>query len=521
MPDNNSCPRETWNSKIGLILAMAGNAIGLGNFLRFPVQATQNGGGAFMIPYFCALVFLAVPLMWAEWAMGRLGGSTCHGTAPGFFTMLWKHPLAKYLGVLGILLPLGVVFYYNYVESWTLAYSFFSATGKYFGIATRDAMAGFLSDYQGFNSSWHVSAAAYIFFLITFAANIWILSGGISKGIERLAKIGMPVLFVFAGLLLIRIFTLGAPDPGIAENTVWNGLGFIWNPDLSRLSDSKVWLAAAGQIFFTTSIGFGAIQCYASYLRKKDDVVATGLTAVMTNEFVEVIMGGSIAIPVAFAFFGRDATLAIAHSGSFNLGFAAMPVVFQKLPLGQLMGTMWFALLFIAGITSSVCLMQPLITFLKDEKGYSHKKAVAATAIIAFVISHVAVFGLKSGALDEMDFWAGTFGIGVFALIEVVLFVWVFGPDNAWKEIESGAAMKPPKIFFHILKYVTPLYLILVLGAWTVQQGPALLLMKDVSPADAAWRWLARLSLVGVFIYVAALAAGAKSLKDLIKGDAK
>jgi len=123
----------------------------------------------------------------------------------------------------------------------------------------------------------------------------------------------------------------------------------------------------------------------------------------MTNEFVEVILGGSIAIPIAFAFFGREATLDIAHRGAFNLGFTAMPVIFQKLPLGQILGTMWFVLLFIAGITSSVALMQPLITFLKDELDYTHKKAVAITAMICFFVAHVVVFGFKAGALDEMD----------------------------------------------------------------------------------------------------------------------
>ncbi|MDO8784749.1 MAG: hypothetical protein Q7J12_00885, partial [Syntrophales bacterium] len=132
-------------------------AIGLGNFLRFPVQATQNGGGAFMIPYFCALLFLAVPLMWCEWAMGRMGGARGHGTTPGIFTMLWKHPAAKYLGVLGILFPLGVVSYYNYVQSWTLAYSFFSLTGKYFGITSQSGMQDFLHSFQGLDSPWHVT----------------------------------------------------------------------------------------------------------------------------------------------------------------------------------------------------------------------------------------------------------------------------------------------------------------------------------------------------------------------------
>ncbi|MBI5881697.1 MAG: sodium-dependent transporter [Elusimicrobia bacterium] len=507
--------RETWGTRLGLVLAMAGNAIGLGNFLRFPVQATQNGGGAFMIPYFCALIFLAVPLMWCEWAMGRLGGSKGHGTTPGIFTLLWKHPLAKYIGVLGILFPLGVVFYYNYVEAWTLAYSFFSLTGAYFGIADVGSMKQFLNTFQGIGSPWHVSPMGYIFFLITFGLNIWVLSGGISKGIERLANIGMPILFIFAVLLVIRVFTLGTPDPAVPENNIWNGLGFIWNPDFSQLTNSKVWLAAAGQIFFTTSVGFGAIQCYASYLREKDDVVVTGLSTTMTNEFVEVILGGSLAIPIAFAFFGRAETLSIAQGGSFNLGFAAMPIIFQKLAFGKLLGTMWFLLLFIAGITSSVALMQPLITFLKDELGYTHKKALAATACLTFLMAHIAIFGLQAGALDELDFWSGTFGVALFALAETILFVWVLGPDNAWAEIEKGAQVPAPRIFYYIMKYVTPVYLLFLFVSWTVQQGPDVLAMKGVAPADQAWRWAARLALLGVFLGLCWLVSKSKRLKEL------
>ncbi|MBI5623413.1 MAG: sodium-dependent transporter [Elusimicrobia bacterium] len=507
--------REHWGTRIGLVLAMAGNAIGLGNFLRFPVQATQNGGGAFMIPYFCALLCLGVPLMWCEWAMGRLGGSKGHGTTPGIFTMLWKHPMAKYLGLMGIVFPLGVVFYYNYVEAWTLAYAVFSATGKYFGIADVAGMKGFLSTFQGASSPLGVSLLGYVFFLITFGINVWILSGGISKGIERLANIGMPVLFLFAILLVIRVFTLGAPDPALPENTVVNGLGFIWNPDFSQLANSKVWLAAAGQIFFTLSVGFGAIQCYASYLREKDDVVVTGLSTASANEFVEVILGGSLAIPIAFAFFGRTETLSIAQGGSFNLGFAAMPIIFQKLALGQLLGMMWFFLLFIAGITSSVALMQPLITFLKDELGYTHRKALTATAALCFVMAHVVIFGLHHGTLDEIDFWCGTFGVALFALAETLIFVWIFGPDNAWAEIEKGAQVPAPRIFYYVMKYVTPLYLLVLFVSWTWQQGPAVLTMEGVAPADRVWRWGARLAMLGVFLGLCWLASRSKRLKEL------
>src|SRR3990167_9483014 len=141
--------REKWGTKLGLILAMAGNAIGLGNFLRFPVQCANNGGGAFMIPYFIALFLLGIPLMWVEWGIGRFGGKYGHGTTPGMFHYLWKNPVSKYLGAVGIMIPFCLVIYYTYIEYWTLAYSAFSFTGKYFGITTHQGMIDFLGAYQG------------------------------------------------------------------------------------------------------------------------------------------------------------------------------------------------------------------------------------------------------------------------------------------------------------------------------------------------------------------------------------
>jgi NSS family neurotransmitter:Na+ symporter len=491
--------RERWVTRWGLILAMAGNAIGLGNFLRFPVQATQNGGGAFMIPYFIALFFLAVPLMWCEWAMGRYGGRHGHGTTPGIFALLWRHPIAKYLGVLGVFLPIGVVIYYTYIESWTLAYGAFSLFGQYDGVTTRDGMSEFLASYQGLNHTFFPGVfVAYFFFILTMGVNWWILGQGVAKGIERLALVAVPVLFLFAIVLVIRIFTLGAPDPTHPDQQVLNGLGFIWNPDFSRLGDAKVWLAAAGQIFFTTGVGWGAIQVYASYMKERSDVVVTGLSTVMTNEVAEVILGGSIAIPIAFAFFGTTATLHIAHSGAFNLGFASMPVIFQFLPMGHVLGMCWFVLLFLAAVTSSVALMQPLIAFLQDELRVSRRRAVGITVATVFLAAQVPIFGLKGGALDEMDFWCGTFGVAFFALIECILFVWLFSPEKAWSEIHQGAQVKLPRLFLFVLKYVTPVYLGVLFIAWAWQQGPAVLSMEGAAPEDVPWRWAARLLMLGL-----------------------
>jgi len=315
--------RERWGTRIGLILAMAGNAVGLGNFLRFPVQAAQNGGGAFMIPYFTAFILLGIPLMWVEWAVGRYGGKFGHGSAPGMFDAMWKAPISKYLGSIGLFISTVIMVYYTYIESWTLAFSFFSITKAYFGETTFETMRSFLQSYQGIEKNYFQSILpAYLFMCFTLFLNFSILYRGISRGIELLAKIAMPTLFLFAIILVIRVVTLGTPDPvNHPDWSVESGFAFIWNPDFSKLGDAKIWLAAAGQIFFTLSVGMGTLQAYASYLRETDDIALSGLSTAATNEFVEVILGASIAIPVAAAFFGIETTQEIAKGGAFNLGF--------------------------------------------------------------------------------------------------------------------------------------------------------------------------------------------------------
>lgn len=496
--------REAWGSRIGLILATAGNAIGLGNFLRFPVQCASNGGGAFMIPYFIALLLLGIPLMWVEWAMGRFGGGHGHGTTPGMFHRLWHHPLSKYLGSLGILISFGIGIYYVYVESWTLAYAFFSFSGKFSGITSRAEMGQFLSSYQGKIDSpyFHGLDIAYFFFLATFFLNMFILWHGVAKGIERLAKIAMPALLIFGVILVIRVFTLGTPDPTQPENSVLNGLGFIWNPDFRSLTQAKVWLAAAGQIFFTLSVGFGAIQTYASYIDRKHDIALNGLTTVATNEFAEVILGGSIAIPVAVAFFGMTTTAIIASGGAFDLGFQAMPLIFQKIPLGRVFGTLWFLLLFFAGITSSVGIVQPLVAFLQDEFRWTRRKAVTVMGILWFILAHPVIFFLKHGFLDEMDFWMGTLGVVLFGLIEIIVFVWLFGPKKAWQEINLGADIKIPRFFHFILKYITPLYLLVLLLTWSWQDGIGILFLKGISKENIPYVIGSRVLMIALFLMI-------------------
>ncbi|MDD5270649.1 MAG: sodium-dependent transporter [Candidatus Omnitrophica bacterium] len=505
--------RQTWGTKLGIIMAVAGSAVGLGNFLRFPVQAAQNGGGAFMIPYFVALLLLGIPLMWIEWSLGRYGGGFGHGTAPGIFHSLRrKNRFIKYFGVIGIFGPLVILIYYTYIESWTLAYSFFSLTGKYAGATTQAQLQSFLSAFQGLEANQYFDSlqTAYVFFLITFALNIFVLYHGIKGGIERLCNIAMPALMIFGILIAARVLTLGTPDILKPDWNALNGLGFLWNPDFAMLKDPKVWLAAAGQVFFTLSVGIGVILTYASYLKKTDDVALSGLTAAGMNEFAEVILGGSIVITAAFVFFGPVGAQEVAKSGSFNLGFVTMPAIFSKIPLTAVFGFLWFMMLFLAGVTSSVSLAQPAVAFLEDEFNLNRKKALGILTVVFFVLCQPAIFFLGKGVVDEMDFWGGTFCLVLFATIETILFTWVFGMDKAWEEMHHGAELRIPGAYKFIMRYITPLFLLVILGSYVLSDsGRQRILMANVAEADKPYILGTRLMLLGIIAVIALMVRNA------------
>ncbi len=496
--------RQKWTSKIGIILAVAGSAVGLGNFLRFPSQAAQNGGGAFMIPYFVSFFLLGIPLMWIEWAVGRYGGIFGHGTAPLIFNRLSKHRASKYFGAIGVFGPLAIFIYYIYIESWLLGYAFYSLRGTFMHLSTQANAVSFLQKYQGITSK-NIFLITYLFFVLTFIVNFTIIYKGIKGGIERLCKFALPLLFVFAIIIAVRVITLGAPVPEHPEWSILNGFGFMWNPDFSSLLNAKVWLAAAGQILFTLSVGIGVIITYASYLSKGDDIVLSGLTASSLNEFTEVILGGSIIIPLAFAFFGGAGAQEIARSGSFNIGFVSMPLIFSKIHYGMVFSFLWFFLLFLAGLTSSISLIEPAVAFLSDDLGISRKKAVSILGVASFLICQFPIFFLSRGVVDEIDFWAGSFFLVVFALSECILFVWIFGIDKAWSEIHHGAELNIPRFYKFIIKYITPAFLIFILGFWFFQQAVPTFFLKGVPAENIPYVLATRVGFVVIFAVIAML----------------
>jgi neurotransmitter:Na+ symporter, NSS family len=498
-------PREQWGSRIGLILAMAGNAVGLGNFLRFPRQVVDNGGGTFMIPYFIAFLLVGIPLMWIEWGVGRHGGQYGEGSVPGMFDRLWRHPVAKYLGVLGIFMPVVVLIYYCYIESWTLAWTFFSITGATRGL-DQEGMRQFLGSYQNLqNGTVHGFWVPFVFFFVTIAVNFWVVSRGLTAGIERLAKIGMPILFLFAALLVVRVLTLpahAAPDGTMSGP--WDGLNFMYTPEWSALAKPSVWLAAAGQIFFTLSVGMGTLQAYASYLRKHDDIALSGVATAATNETAEVVLGGSLAIPAIVTFFGVTGAVAIARGGSYDLGFVAMPLVFNQLPGGALVqtlaGVMWFGLLFFAGITSSVAMATPALSFMEEHFGWTRKRGALILGTLAMALGMLHIVFYTGGFLEEWDYWAGTFGLVILALVETIVFVWIFGPDNAWRELHEGAQIRIPRVFKFVMTYVTPVFLLVMMIWWFVQDALPVLQYANVPAEQHGTRTFSRLVMLAILV---------------------
>lgn len=475
LPPDQGQPRERWGTRLGVIMAVMGSAVGLGNFLRFPGKAAQYEGGAFMIPYFIALLVLGIPLAWAEWGLGRYGGTRGFNSAAGIYRTIWKNRIAPYFGVLALLIPVCVYMYYVFVEGWCLAYAWYMLSGQFrgeeftadaarygsfFGEFTGSGSNGFLMEGGGIN-------AAVVFLLVCFVLNFGLIYRGLQKGIETFCLIAMPVLVLCAIVVLIRVLTL----PNIES-----GLGFMWNlrtsPEkglLDSLANGQMWLEATGQIFFSLSIGFGIVLTYASYLRRNDDVALSSATSCAGNEFCEVALGGMITVPAAFVFLG-----AAAIGGTFGLGFVTLPQVFALMPGGQFIGALFFFLLFLAAITSSLSMLQPAIALLEEGLGLGRKSSVAFLSVITLIGSLFVVFFSKDlMALDTIDFWVGTFLIFVLAAFQTILFGWGLGIGRGMEEINRGSAIRVPRFVGFMLRYICPSYLLIVFVVFVYQSATA------------------------------------------------
>ncbi len=499
-----------------------------------------------MLPYFVSLLILGIPLCWAEWTMGRYGGSKGFNSGPGVFTAIWPNRAAKYFGGVALLIPLIIYMYYVLIEAWCFGYALHYLTGDmkldqaaiaavaaadspedeeklgrvgrlYLNAADfkreelvkkkRDALTAegktpdeidtairspefqteieaeitklldseserrsfafskFFSRMVGMDENGVSTSKTNQILLISlfgvFFGNFILIYRGITKGIEVFCRFAMPLMAVLALIVLVRVLTLGTPYEDRPEQSVMGGLAFMWNPHPEKLKDPQTWLAASGQIFFSLSVGFGIIVNYASYLRRDDDVVLSGLTASSMNEFFEVCLGGLITLPAAFVFLGLAAT---SYAGStFGLGFIALPNVFALMPGGQFFGFLWFFMLFVAAITSSVSMLQPVIAFFEEGLGLKrHASATLLGLVSALGCGFVMYFSKDLLALDTLDFWVGSVMIFLLALFQAIVYGWVLGIDRGEQEAHQGAHIRIPRFIQYILKYVTPVYLLVI-----------------------------------------------------------
>ena len=492
-----SSTTESWKSQLGVILAVAGAAVGLGNFLRFPGQAVQNGGGTFMIPYFIAFILVGLPICWAEWILGRHAGSTYKlHSSPGTLYALSRSKGWSLVGSIGVLIPVVVYMYYIVIESWCLVYAWSYLTGSINlgNDPTQYASnsAALFANTVGLNEDGliyeNLLGSPFLWWAIVFALNFLLIYRGLQGGIEFFCKYAMPFMALCALFVLARVLTLGTPNPDLPDQNVLTGLGYMWNPrgmsgDPNEpwylpLLNPQVWIAAAGQIFFSLSVGFGVIINYASYLKKDDDVTLSALTASATNEFFEVCLGGMITIPAAFIFLGIAGTV----GGTFGLGFTTLPVVFEYMPLGHFFGFIWFFMLFLAAITSSLSMLQPAVAFLQEALNIERKGAlVLVTALCAFGSLFVIYFSKGLLALDTLDFWVGTMLIYLFATVLVIYFGWFMGAERGVQLAQAGAQIGLPRFFPFVVKYISPAYLIIMLTAWCLHPDNLAAKVKELS----------------------------------------
>lgn len=376
MSNNN---RATFGSKLGVILATVGCAVGLGNIWRFPYMLGANGGAAFLLIYFICILVLGLPVMITEFYIGRHSRKNAAGAfkelAPGTY---WS--LIGYNGVLGSFLILG---FYSVVSGWTLEYIWQAVGGALSGKSAAD----FKLDFETFSSGvvrpimWTVAFVA-----LTHA----IVVSGVKGGIERASKIMMPLLFFILLALCVRSITL----PGASE-----GLQFLFHPDFSKVTSSVV-LSAMGQAFFSLSIGMGTLITYASYFKKDTNLQSTALQVTILDTLV-AIMAGVMIFPAVFSF-------GIAPTAGPELVFITLPNVFEQLPMGALWSTVFFVLLALAALTSTVSLHEVATAYVHEEYKLSRGKAamwVSLGVIILGVISSLSFGVLKQFTIGGMIFF--------------------------------------------------------------------------------------------------------------------
>lgn len=434
--------REHWGSRLGFVMAAAGSAVGLGNIWRFPYTAGENGGGAFLLIYLAIVACFGVSLLLAEVLIGRTTQRNPVGALSRLGGRSWG-----LVGLLGVLTGFVILSFYIVVAGWTLAYIGFSASGA-LNSTSPETLGATFGAFIG--SPW--SPLLYALAFMTLVALT--VSGGIARGIERANKVLMPLLFVLLIALVIHALTLEGASEGVR---------FLLQPDFSKVT-AATFSAALAQAFFSLSLGMGCMLTYGSYLSAHDRLgVAT--TSIISLDVLAAILAGLVIMPVVFAF-GFD------PEAGPGLTFITLPAAFAAMPGGAFVGPLFFLLLTIAALTSAISILEPAISFLTDERGWSRRRTVLVCATVCLglgvpsSLSMGAVDGLTifgASFFDAMDFAATKVMMPLGALLTAIFVGWVWGA-GALNALSDG---RPIAWWAHawmfILRYVAPPALLLIL----------------------------------------------------------
>lgn len=439
--------RDSFGSKIGIIAAAAGSAIGLGNIWRFPYIVGENGGGAFLLLYIGFIILIGIPVMLSEFTIGRRAQRNAYGS----FKLLKPGQPWYLVGLMGIAAAFMILAFYSTVAGWTIEYFLNSVTDTYKGKTPGQLNIMF----DSFTSSGYRPVIWQLIFMFLTGAVVF---AGVRHGIERYAKILMPVLFLIILALVIRSLTL----KGSAE-----GLNFLFNPDFSKL-DGQTILEALGQAFFSLSIGMGTLITYGSYINKKDNLPNTAYAVSAADTFIAILSGVAI-FPAMFAL-GMTPDSEASGEG---LVFKVLPLLFNEMPGGYFFQLLFCLLLIVAALTSTISVLEVVVAYFAEELGIRRKKAtiLAAAAIsilgILCTLSQSSLEIFQFGDLNLFDILNFTSANILLPLggFFIVLFVgWFLGKKNVFDEITNQGKYKIviKKVFLFIVRFIAPIAIALV-----------------------------------------------------------
>lgn len=443
--------RESWSSRFAFILVAAGSAIGLGNIWRFPIMVGQNGGALFVFIYLLMVIFFALPILMAEISLGKAGQKSVVGIFKKFLPVsFWKN-----LGYLYIITSIVILSYYSVVAGWVFNYLLFSISGKLSYVANIENTEKIFQG-MSLNPFFQIGGLFVVIFLTCL-----IIIGGIKRGIEKVCKILMPLLLILLIILVIRAVTL----PGAKE-----GIKFYLFPVFENLNP-KVMLSAMGQAFFSLSLGVGAMLTYGSYLSEKENILKSSIWIAFADTFI-ALLAGLVIFPSLFSVEG------LSIKAGPSLIFIVLPIVFQSLPIGIFFETLFFLLIFIAAITSTISLLEIPVTFLIDEKGYKRKNASILLSSIVFLLGipsalsfglskfftgFLKLFGEVKGFLEVLDIFFGHLALSIGSLLLCLFISYKLKFLPVMQSLNNPEKFKFEKIFKIFISIICPLGILILI----------------------------------------------------------